>query len=145
MPSKTRTAKASWEGGLKEGKGNLKLRHFEMPFDFGNRFGDDENATNPEELIAAAAAGCFTMFLSSLLEKNGTVAEELKTKGAVKLEFGGDDGPVISSIALTLKAKVPGIDDTKFQEIAKEAKEKCPVARSLAAVPEMTLTAKLVE
>lgn len=147
MPTKTRTAKATWEGGLKDGKGFLKLgsKAFEGAYNFGNRFGDEETATNPEELIGAAHAGCFTMFLSSMLEKNGTVAKELKSKSSVKLEFGGEDGPVISSIALSIKGIVPGLSETEFIRIAEEAKQKCPVSKSLAAVAEMTLSAKLSE
>lgn len=147
MPSKTRTAKASWQGTLKEGTGHLDLESgaFSGPYNFGNRFGDDSNATNPEELIGAAHAGCYTMFLASLLEKNGTVAKDLKTKAYVKLEFGGEDGPTITSITLKLKAEVPGIDNAKFQEIALAAKAGCPVSKSLSAVAEMILKAKLVE
>lgn len=146
MPSKTRTADASWEGNLKDGKGQIELQSkaFSGSYNFGNRFGDDTNATNPEELIGAAHAGCFTMFLASLLEKNGTVATKLDTKAAVKLDFGGDGGPKITSITLTLKGQVPGIDNEKFQEIAKDAKAKCPLSQALAAVDEMILIAELI-
>ncbi|MCY3412854.1 MAG: OsmC family peroxiredoxin [Candidatus Heimdallarchaeota archaeon] len=147
MPHKTRTAKANWAGGLKEGKGTLSLesKAFEGEYNFGNRFGDDTNATNPEELIGAAHSGCYTMFLSSLLEKNGTVAKNLETKSYVKLEFGGEGGPVITSVNLKLKAEIPGITEERFLELAEEAKKGCPVSKALSAVAEMDLKAKLIQ
>jgi osmotically inducible protein OsmC len=136
-----RTSEALWQGTLKEGKGHLKLQSgvYEGPYTYASRF---ENApgTNPEELIGAAHAGCFAMFLSALLTHSGFTPERLQAKSSVHL----GEGPTITKIELQLEAKVPGLSEEKFQELAQEAKAKCPVSKALAAVPEITLEARLV-
>ena len=138
------SATATWQGGLKEGTGNLRTQSgiLSTPYNFGARFAD-EPGTNPEELIAAAHAGCFSMFLASVLEKNGTPATEIKTEAKVTLGQ-KDGGPHITKIELTTKANVPGIDQAMLDEKAKFAKENCPISKVLAAVPEMTMKAELV-
>ncbi|RIH82943.1 OsmC family protein [Calidithermus roseus] len=136
-----RTSEAVWQGTLKEGKGHLKLQSgvYEGPYTHASRF---ENApgTNPEELIGAAHAGCFAMFLSALLTNNGFTPERLHARSSVHL----GEGPTITKIELRLEAKVPGLSEEKFQELAQQAKAKCPVSKALAAVPEITLEARLV-
>lgn len=136
-----RTSEAVWQGTLKEGKGHLKLQSgvYEGPYTHASRF---ENApgTNPEELIGAAHAGCFAMFLSALLANNGFTPERLHARSSVHL----GEGPTITKIELRLEAKVPGLSEEKFQELAQQAKAKCPVSKALAAVPEITLEARLV-
>jgi lipoyl-dependent peroxiredoxin len=139
-----RSAKANWTGGLMDGKGSMALGSgaFEGAFSFGTRMGD-EPGTNPEELIGAALAGCFTMALSATLEKEGHKANEINT--ATKVEFGKDDGGfAIKFIDLETKADVDGIDDDEFQRIAAKVKETCPVSKALAAVP-INLTASLAK
>src|SRR6059058_2339622 len=114
----TRTGSAVWEGTLKQGKGTMKLGSgaFEGPYSFSSRF-EEGKGTNPEELIGAAEAGCFSMALSSNLEKAGHPAKRISTKATVKLEM-VDGGPKITSIDLDVEADVPGIDKAKFQETA---------------------------
>jgi osmotically inducible protein OsmC len=138
-----RTSEAQWAGSIKEGKGNLKLGSgaFEGSYSFNSRFGDDTKATNPEELIAAAHAGCFTMAFSGFLGRAGFEATSIETKAIVHLEKEGE-GFVIPKIDLITEAQVPGISADEFQEVAKTAKEKCPVSRVLAGA-EITLDAKL--
>lgn len=137
-----RSASAVWQGTLKEGKGTLSSQSGAMkdsPYNFGARFGD-EKATNPEELIAAAHAGCFSMALSNVLGKAGFTADRIAT--TANLSFDNLDGKwTITSIQLDLKAKVPGIDAAKFQECAEDAKANCPISRVLNA--KITLAAKL--
>ena len=136
----TRYATAQWSGGLKSGKGTLTLESGVLKktgYDFASRF-ETGPLTNPEELIGAAHAGCYTMFLSSLLEKNNTPATNLETKADVVLTT-GDAGPTISKIVLHLTGTVPKITKEKFQELANEAKAKCPVSKALASVPSVTL------
>lgn len=136
-----RSASAQWSGTLREGKGRLKVESgaFEAPYNFRMRF-EDEPGTNPEELIAAAHAGCYSMFLSALLGNNGTPAEQLDCTAKVHL----GEGPIITKIELNMNAKVPGIDAEKFAELANQAKAGCPISKALAAVPEIVLDAKLV-
>jgi osmotically inducible protein OsmC len=138
----TRTADARWEGPLREGKGTMRLGGgaYEGPYSFTSRF-EDGSGTNPEELIAAAHAGCFSMALSSALGKAGHDPDSVSTTAAVELEK-GDAGFSITRIKLTTEAAVPGIDDEQFQAIAQDAKANCPVSRALAAV-EITLDATL--
>ncbi len=115
---------------------------FDVPFSFATRFGD-QPGTNPEELIGAAHAGCFSMFLSAQLTNAGHPPARIHTRAAV--HFGRDDtGPVIEKIALTTEAEVPGIDDSKFQELVAVSKENCPISRALAAVGEIVVEARLV-
>ena len=135
-----RTANAVWEGTLKEGNGVMVLPEggYEGPFTWASRFSDGKG-TNPEELIGAANAGCFSMFLSALLTGNGTPPVKIETTASVHL----GEGPTITNIDLVCTAEVPGISNEKFQEIAEDAKVKCPVSKVLAAA-EISLKATLV-
>jgi osmotically inducible protein OsmC len=135
-----RTSSAVWKGTLKEGAGTMKLASgaYEGPFTFASRF-ESGQGTNPEELIAAAHAGCFSMFLSALLTKAGFTATRISTTAAVHLT----EGPTISLIELVSEAEVPGLSEAAFQEHAAAAKSGCPVSKVLAAT-EIKLTAKLV-
>lgn len=137
-----RTATASWTGNLKEGEGELSTQSEVLknaPYSFVTRF-DNEKGTNPEELIAAAHAGCFTMAMSAFLNKAGFTAESLKTQATVIMEQ--EEGNwSIHSIQLELKAKIPGIVAQTFEEIAANAKKNCPISRLLNA--KITLDAKL--
>jgi len=127
----TRTASAVWDGTLKQGKGSMKLGSgaFEGAYSFSSRF-EEGTGTNPEELIGAAEAGCFSMALSSNLEKAGHPAKRINTTATVKLEMVGG-GPKITSIDLKTDAEVPGIDKAKFDEIAEQTKKGCPVSVAL--------------
>ena len=139
----TRTATARYEGFGKEGKGHISTQSGVLTdqfYGFNTRFGD-EPGTNPEELIAAAHAGCFTMALSFALARAGFSDGTLDTKAAIKLEQ-SDGGFTITRSDLTLTASVPGIDPEKFAEIAADAKANCPVSKLLKA--EITLTHTLV-
>jgi osmotically inducible protein OsmC len=138
-----RTSKAQWNGSLKEGSGTVALGSgaFEGAYSFPSRF-ENGTGTNPEELIAAAHAGCFSMALSAGLGKAGITATRVSTEAKVHLEKVGD-GFSITRIDLVTEAEVPGIDDATFQEHAQGAKKGCPVSRALSAV-EITLDAKLV-
>ncbi len=138
-----RSSEAKWEGSIKEGKGNIKLGSgaFDGAYSFNSRFGDDTVATNPEELIAAAHAGCYTMALSGFLGRAGYEPSKIETKATVHLEKEGD-GFVIPKIDLVTVASVPNIADEEFQQIAKTAKEKCPVSQVLAGA-EISLDATL--
>ena len=138
-----RTAQAVWSGALKDGKGAISLQSGvfkDQPYSFKTRFEDEsgKSGTNPEELIAAAHASCFAMQLSHFLAENGTPAESLDATAAVELI----PGTGITGSALTLVAKVPGLDDAKFQELAAKAKENCPVSKALGAIT-VSLDAKL--
>lgn len=136
-----RSAQAVWQGTLKEGQGHLKLQSgvYEGPYTFASRF-EEGPGTNPEELIAAAHAGCYAMFLSALLTNNGFTPTQLSASAKVHLGA----GPTITQIDLHMEASVPGIDEAKFQELAQEAKAKCPISKALAAVEQINLEAKLV-
>lgn len=139
-----RSASAVWRGGLKDGKGTLSTESGvlqETAYSFRTRF-ENEKGTNPEELIAAAHAGCFTMALSAQLTDAGMRPESLETTAVVTMEK-TDDGPTITKIHLTTRAKVPNIEKEKFDELAKKAKEGCPVSRVLKAA-EISLDAQLV-
>ena len=139
----TRTGSAVWEGTLKQGKGNLKLGSgaFEGAYSFSSRF-EEGKGTNPEELIGAAEAACYSMALSANLEKAGHPAKRISTTATVKLEM-VDGGPKITTIDLNTEADVPGIDDTKFQEQAELAKNNCPVSVALSGT-QINLAAKLI-
>jgi len=137
-----RKAKAVWRGTGRDGNGDLSTDSGVLastPYSFKTRF-ENEKGTNPEELIAAAHAGCFTMALAFGLQMAGFNPAELSTEAAVSLEPEGK-GFKISRSALTLRAKVPSLDEAKFSEIAKEAEKNCPVSKVLNA--EITLDAKL--
>jgi osmotically inducible protein OsmC len=127
----TRTASAVWDGTLKQGKGSMKLGSgaFEGAYSFSSRF-EEGKGSNPEELIGAAEAGCYSMALSSNLEKAGHPPKRISTVATVKLEMVGG-GPKITSIDLKTDADVPGIDKAKFQEVAEQTKKTCPVSVAL--------------
>jgi osmotically inducible protein OsmC len=137
-----RKAEAEWKGTLKEGKGQIKVESgtFDAQYSFGTRF-ESGKGTNPEELIGAAHAGCFSMAFSAGLEKAGFKATRVHTVASVHLEKVGDAFS-ITKINLECDAEVPGIDETKFQELAKGAKEGCPVSKALKSV-EISLRATL--
>jgi osmotically inducible protein OsmC len=138
-----RSAHARWNGSLKEGEGTMKLASgaYEGKYSFGSRFEENPGA-NPEEMIAAAHAGCFSMALSAGLGKSGFSPQSVSTSAKVHLTK-DDAGFSISRIDLATEAVVPGIDEATFMEHANGAKKNCPVSRALAAV-EITLDAKLV-
>jgi len=127
-----RGAEAEWKGNLQSGKGTMKLGSgaFEGSYSFGSRF-EDGSGTNPEELIGAAHAGCFSMALSHMLSEAGHIPDTVHTTARVSIDKVGD-GFKITSIELKTDAKVPGIDDKSFQEKAQAAKEGCPVSQALA-------------
>lgn len=129
-----RKASAVWEGTLKGGKGSMALGSgaFEGKYSFGSRF-ENEEGTNPEELIGAAHAGCFSMALAHALAEAGFEPKSIETASSVELEK-GDEGFRITSIHLKTLASVPKIDGDKFQQFAEEAKHNCPVSRALAGV-----------
>jgi lipoyl-dependent peroxiredoxin len=139
----TRKANAQWNGDLKAGKGEMSLGSgaFKGAYSFGTRF-EGAPGTNPEELIGAAHAGCFSMALSGALGKAGFTPQSVRTNATVTLDKVGE-GFGITRIDLDTEASIPGIDDAKFQEIAKGAKENCPVSKALSATP-IHLKAKLV-
>lgn len=139
----TRTATARYEGLGKDGNGFISTQSgvlMDSRYGFGTRF-ENEPGTNPEELIAAAHAGCFTMALSAKLGEAGFTPTSLDTRADVDLSMEG--GPSLSQIRLTLKAQVPGIDEKQFRAIADDAKQNCPVSKALSAVP-ISLDAELV-
>ena len=141
MPA--RIADAEWRGNLTDGTGRVHLGSgtFEGPYDFKSRFGDG-GGTNPEELIAAAHAGCFSMALSNILASAGHTPESVRTTATVHLGKVGESF-AITKIELSTEGRVPGIDAAAFQTHADTAKLNCPVSKALAAV-EITLTARLV-
>jgi osmotically inducible protein OsmC len=138
----TRKASAVWEGGLREGRGTLKGESGSLDgaYNFGSRFADGPG-TNPEELLAAAEAGCFSMALAAGLERNGTPAERVETNAACTVEKVGE-GFAITTIRLKTRARVPGLTADKFMEMANETKRTCVVSRALSAV-EIHLEAEL--
>ena len=135
-----RKSEAVWRGTLKEGGGTMKLASglYEGPYTFSSRF-EEGMGTNPEELVGAAHAGCFSMFLASLLTEKGYQPERVHTTAAVHLGA----GPTIHRIELVCEATVPGVADAEFQALAAQAKTECPVSKALAAVPEIVMSAKL--
>lgn len=140
-----KTATVHWEGQGKQGQGQISTETAALkayPYGFGSRFGDDRTGTNPEEILAAAHAACFTMAFSFACDKAGFATVTIDTRASVRLAQKGD-GFAIDRIALTLSAKVPGLDEAKFQEIADGAKQGCPLSKALASVPEITLQATL--
>ncbi|MBU3058697.1 OsmC family protein [Pseudomonas indica] len=127
-------ASAVWQGNLKDGKGTLSTQSGALkdnPYGFNTRF-EDQPGTNPEELIGAAHAGCFSMALSMMLGQAGLTAERIETQAVVTLDKVGE-GFEITTVDLTLKAKIPGADANQFQQIANQAKEGCPVSKLLKA------------
>ena len=133
-------ANARWNAG-KEGKGTLSTETGvlkDAPYTFASRFGEAKDGTNPEELVAAAHAGCFTMKLSILLEEAGHTPDSVETK--CEITFGGG---AIAKSHLTVNASVPGISDEKFRECAENAKKNCPISKSLNSSIEVTMDASL--
>lgn len=137
-----RKAEAIWTGDLKGGKGTMKLQSgaYEGAYSFASRF-EEGTGTNPEELIGAAHAGCFSMALSGALADEGYSPESVETQAEVTLQV-TDAGPSISTIHLETKASIPDIEDDAFQKIAEDAKNNCPVSKALAG-PQITLDATL--
>ncbi len=134
-------ASAAWHGTLKEGTGSVKggTGAFDAPFTFGSRFENNGQGTNPEELIGAAQAGCFSMFLAAQLTKAGHPPTSIHTEASVTI----GDGPTVTKIELSSVAVVPGIDEATFNEKVAFSKANCPISKALAAVPEFVLNAKL--
>jgi osmotically inducible protein OsmC len=138
-----RKANAEWKGTLKEGSGNMKVGSgaFEVPFSFSTRF-EEKPGTNPEELIGAAHAGCYSMFLSGLLSGEGLNPTSIRTTATVHL--GTVDGaPTVTNIDLVCEAEVPGVSEADFQKQAESAKANCPISKVLAGA-EISLKATLV-
>ena len=134
---------AVWSGGLKDGKGAISTQSGalkDQPYGFATRF-EDKPGTNPEELLGAAHAGCFTMALSNILGEAGLKADRMETKADVTLEKQGE-GFAITSVHLALSAKVPGADKAKFEELAAKVKAGCPVSKLFNT--NITLDAKLL-
>jgi osmotically inducible protein OsmC len=136
-----RSSSAEWKGTLKEGAGTMSLGSgaYTGPFTFASRF-ENGSGTNPEELIGAAHAGCYSMFLSALLTNAGFKPASIRTTSTVHL----GDGPTIDLIELATEAVVPGLTEAAFQEHAEAAKKGCPVSKALAG-PTITLTARLAK
>ncbi len=140
-----RDGSAEWHGDVRSGSGEITVGDgvFQGPYSFASRFEDGEG-TNPEQLIAAALAGCFTMALSNLLTEAGHPPEPLRTHGVVRLR--NSDGEIsLSRIDLDTVGQVPGLAEAEFQRYGAEAKDRCPVSRALAGVPEITMSPKLEE
>jgi len=135
-----RTSSAEWKGTLKQGAGTVKVGRdaWEGPFTFASRF-ESGRGTNPEELLGAAHAGCFSMFLSALLTEAGFTPTRVRTTATVHL----GDGPTIDLVELATEAVVPGLSEAAFQQHAEAAKKGCPVSKALAG-PRITLSAKLL-
>lgn len=140
----TRRSSAKWEGGLKGGKGTFEGESGAIggQYSFGSRF-EEGVGSNPEELLAAAEAACFSMALSGNLEKNGTPPTSIETDSACTVES-GEGGARISKIELAVRAAVPGIDDAKFQEIVKVTLETCPVSRAFRGNVALAVNATLI-
>lgn len=139
-----RNAQAQWQGSLKEGKGSLSLGSgaWQGQYSFGSRF-EEGAGTNPEELIAAAEAGCFSMALSAGLTNAGYTPTSIQTSADVHINKTPEGGWVIPQIDLRCEAEVPGIDEETFQKVAAETKENCPVSQLLKAAADIRLDAKL--
>ena len=139
----TRKASAIWEKGLKDGTGSFRGESGSIAgnYSFGSRF-ESAAGSNPEELLAAAEAACFSMALGLGLEKNGTPAEKVETSAACTIEKVGD-GFRITTMSLVVDAKVRGIEDARFQEIAQATKDGCPVSQALKGNVSITVTARL--
>lgn len=138
-------ATVHWEGQGKKGVGKISTQTDALksyPYGFGSRFEDDRRGTNPEELLAAAHAACFTMAFSFVCDAAGFATSAVDTQASVRL-ISKDGGFAIDRIALQLEARVPGIDEATFQRLAAGAKKDCPLSKALASVPEITLVAVL--
>ena len=141
----TRQANAEWRGTLKEGAGDMALGSgsYKGPFSFVSRF-ENGSGTNPEELIGAAHAGCFSMALAAGLGRAGITPTSIRTTAKVHLGT-SEQGPTITRIDLDVEGEVPGIDQATFQEHAESAKKGCVVSRALGGVKDITINAKLAE
>lgn len=140
-----KTASVHWEGRGKEGLGKVSTETgalSDYPYGFASRFDDDRRGTNPEEIVGAAHAACFTMAFSFACDRAGLATRDIDTKASVRLVKQGE-GLLIDRIALTMQATVPGISEATFQEIANAVKRDCPLSKALASVPEITLQATL--
>ncbi len=140
----TRKANAVWEKGLKNGNGSFRGESgvINGKYSFGTRFGE-ERGSNPEELLAAAEAACYSMALSLGLETNGTPPEQVTTDASCSIEQSGS-GFKITTMKLDVRAKVPGLDDAKFQQIANATKDGCPVSQALKGNVDIQLHAQLI-
>lgn len=139
----TRKATAKWNGTLKDGNGTINFSDYNGPFTFASRF-EEGNGTNPEELVGAAHAGCYSMFLSALLTKADLTPNSIESSATV--ELGRDDkGPRIERITLICEADVPGLNNDSFQRFAADAKAGCPISRLYDSNTEIILDAKLTE
>lgn len=140
-----KSASVHWEGQGKNGQGQISTETGALqlyPYGFASRFEDDRQGTNPEEILAAAHAACFSMAFSFACDKAGFATSAIDTQARVRLAPLGE-GFVIDRITLTMKATVPGIDEIQFQEIAASAKRDCPLSKALASVSEISLQATL--
>jgi osmotically inducible protein OsmC len=140
-----KTASVHWEGRGKNGQGKISTETGALnqyPYGFASRFEDDRRGTNPEEILGAAHAACFTMAFSFACDKAGLATTAIDTTASVRLTKQGD-GFVIDRIALTMQATIPGIDDAAFQQLAAAAKRDCPLSKALASVAEISLVATL--
>jgi lipoyl-dependent peroxiredoxin len=140
-----KSASVAWTGAGKKGLGKISTESGALkdyPYGFASRFEDDRRGTNPEEILAAAHAACFTMAFSFACDKAGFPTAQVDTQAHVQLSAQGQ-GFVIDRIALQLKAVVPGLDEARFQELAAAAKRDCPLSKALASVPEIGLRATL--
>jgi osmotically inducible protein OsmC len=138
-----RYADARWHGDLQAGSGSISTPQSglfaDQNFSFKTRFGD-QTGTNPEELLAAAHAGCFSMALSAVLGKAGFVPDEIRTRAEVTMEPGMDPGPTVTGVTLVLAARVPGIDAATFDDLAQQAKAGCVISRALAVPVQLQAT-----
>ena len=140
-----KTASIHWEGAGKTGQGHISTETGALskhPYGFNSRFGDDREGTNPEEIVGAAHAACFTMAFAFAAEAAGHPTKDIDATASVRLVKEGE-GFAIDRIGLTLTATVPGIDEATFQKLAAEAKANCPLSKALTGVPEITLKATL--
>jgi osmotically inducible protein OsmC len=138
-------ANVQWQGRGKAGEGHISTDTDALqayPYGFKSRFEGDRRGTNPEELIAAAHAACFTMAFSFACDKAGFATDAIDTRASVRLVAKGD-GFEINRVALEMDANVPGVDEATFQQLAQGAKAGCPVSKALSGVPEITLVARL--
>jgi osmotically inducible protein OsmC len=138
-----RNGSAEWRGDLQSGSGTLAVGDgiFEGQYSFASRF-EEGSGTNPEQLIAASHAACFSMALANILSEAGHAPDSVRTTARVQLR-NVDGAPTLTRIDLETEGEVPGIDDQQFQQYAEQAKKGCPVSRALAGVPEIALSAKL--
>lgn len=142
-----KTASVLWNGAGKQGLGQISTESGALqdhPYGFASRFGDERRGSNPEELLGAAHAACFTMAFSFACEKAGFATRTVDTRASVRLSVAGE-GFVIDRIALQLRAEVPGLDEARFQALAETAKRECPLSKALASVAEISLQATLAQ